>query len=144
MEKEPNEAIGGLNDLYEFERLMRTKQWVVVSGRASKIIGEFLVLKEEDSKILAYFETRVYSTHPSSPLKMLENITRVIHVVRKTEELYDFINHLLKGGLTKEAYSNMVLLDLDPDSKKARAFFARDEEELNYLIEIIENVVSEP
>jgi hypothetical protein len=144
MEKEPNEAIGGLNDLYEFERLMRTKQWMVVSGRAIKIIGESLVLKEEDSKVLAYFETRVYSTHPSSPLKLLENITRVIHVVRKTEELYDFINHLLKGGLAKEAYSNMVFLDLDPDSKKVKAFFARDEKELDYLIEVIENVVSEP
>jgi len=144
MEKEPNEAIGGLNDLYEFEQLMRTKKWMVVSERAFVMIKGVLVLKPEDSKTLAYFETRVYSTHPSSPLKMLENITRVIHVVRKTEKLYDFINHLLKGGLTKEAYSNMVLLDLDPDSKKVRAFFAKDEKELDYLIEVIENVVSEP
>jgi hypothetical protein len=144
MEKEPNEAIGGLNDLYEFERLMRTKKWMVVSERAFVMIKGVLVLKPEDNKTLAYFETRFYGTPRNIPLKMIESTMRTIHVVRKTEELYNFFNYLLKGALTKEEYDNIALLDIDLESKKVKALFAKNEEELNHIIEIVEKVMSEP
>lgn len=144
MEKEPNEAIGGLNDLYEFERLIKTKQWMVVSERALVMIKGVLVLKPEDNKTLAYFETRFYGTPLNIPLKMIESTMRTIHVVRKTEELYNFFNYLLKGALTKEEYDNIALLDIDLESKKIKALFAKNEEELNHIIEIVEKVVSEP